>query len=327
MSGVTGGAVSLRGPAFAVGAAVAFALSVPLGKLLLGEIGSFTLAGILYLGAGMGLTIYRRVAGEPRRSASEKESSSPARTPRRSRLCLAGAIVSGGIIAPALLFWGLTSLAAASASLMLSLEVVFTALLAGLLFREQIARQVWVAVALMFAASVLLAWTGGDSRWSLSAIAMGLATFFWGVDNNLTREVRGYSAAYIAQIKGLVAGSVNLIIGIVIAHQVPGVLPAVGAAMLGAVSYGLSLVLFVRALRLLGSARTGAYFSSAPVLAGLLSLVMFAEPPGWQLLAAFALVVLASLLMVSERHAHDHSHGGLEHTHSHWPDEEHRHSH
>jgi drug/metabolite transporter (DMT)-like permease len=317
----------LRGPAFALGAAVAFALSMPLGKLLLGEMGSFALAGILYLGAGVGLTLYRLLVREPRRGVGAEASSCPLPSSRRCHLCLAGAIVSGGILAPALLFWGLASLAAAPASLLLSLEVVFTALLAGVIFGEHVARQVWGAVVLMVAASVVLAWTGGGLSWSLSAIAVALATFFWGLDNNLTREVRGYSAAYMAQLKGLVAGTVNLLIGILVMGQVPNVLPALAGAALGAVSYGLGLVLFVYALRLLGSARTGTYFSSAPVLATVLSLAIFTEQPGWRLLVALALVVLATVLMVSETHAHEHIHGELVHSHSHWPDQEHRHAH
>jgi drug/metabolite transporter (DMT)-like permease len=138
---------------------------------------------------------------------------------------------------------------------------------------------------------------------------VALATFFWGLDNNLTREIRGYSAAHIAQLKGLTAGTVNVLIGILVLDQVPKGLPALAGAALGAVSYGLSLVLFVYALRLLGSARTGAYFSSAPVLGAVLSLAIFAEPPGWRLLVAFLLVILATVLMVSERHAHEHAMG------------------
>ena len=174
----------------------------------------------------------------------------------------------------------------------------------------------WAAVVLMAAASIVLGWTGGSSSWSFSAIAVALATFFWGLDNNLTREVRGYSAAYIAQVKGLVAGSVNLLIGIALAGQVPKLLPVLAAAALGAVSYGLSLVLFVRALRLLGVARTGAYFASAPLVAALLSLAMFLERPGWRLLMAFALVALGTVLMITERHAHEHVHGQVVHSHS-----------
>jgi drug/metabolite transporter (DMT)-like permease len=317
----------IRGPLFASGAALTFALSVPLGKLLLGEMGSFTLAGILYLGAGLGLTVYRLAAREPTWRVAEDEASSPGPSSRRSRLSLTGAILCGGIIAPALLFWGLTSLAAAPASLLLSLEVVFTGLLAALLFREAVAKRVWAAIGLMVAGSALLAVTGGTLRLSLSAIAAGLATFFWGLDNNLTREVRGCSAAFIAQLKGLIAGTVNLLIGIVALGQVPKALPAIAGAALGAVSYGLSLVLFVHALRALGSARTGAYFSSAPVLAAMFSLIIFREWPGWQLIVAFVLVVAATILMASERHVHEHRHGELVHIHGHWPDEAHRHAH
>jgi drug/metabolite transporter (DMT)-like permease len=317
----------LLGPGLAIGAAISFALSVPLGKWLLGDIGSFSLAGILYLGAGVALTLYRFITRERRSGHSDGSAAQKPASLRRSRRYLAGAVVSGGIIAPALLFWGLANLSAAPASLLLSLEVVFTALLAGLIFREQVARRVWAAVALMVGASVLLSWTGGQSSWSISAIAVGLATLFWGLDNNLTREVQGYSAACIAQVKGLVAGSVNLIIGIAVTGQVPGLLPALSAAVLGAVSYGLSLVLFVRALRLLGTARTGAYFASAPLVAALLSLVVFLERPGLRLVGSFALVLAATILMVTERHAHEHAHGGTTHSHAHWPDQEHRHSH
>jgi drug/metabolite transporter (DMT)-like permease len=317
----------LLGPALATGAAISFALSVPLGKWLLGEVGSFSLAGILYLGAGIALTLYRLLS---RRRGAEPEPPESPDLPaslRRSRLALAGAIVSGGIIAPALLLYGLVSLPAPSVSLFLSLEVVFTALLAGLLFREQVAKRVWLAVIIMAAASVLLAWTGGRIWWSFSILAIVLATLFWGLDNNLTREIQAYSATAIAQLKGLVAGSVNLLIGIFALGQLPNLTVVLAGAALGAVSYGLSLVLFVKALRVLGSARTGAYFSSAPLLAALLSLAIFVQKPGLRLVGAFALMVLATILMMTERHVHEHAHGDIVHTHSHWPDQEHRHPH
>lgn len=318
----------LRGPMFALGAAVSFAISIPLGKLLLGDLGSFVLAGILYLGAGIGLSVYRAIIKEPPKDLAADSGEKPgASSSQRNVFALIGAIVSGGVAAPALLFWGLASLAAAAASLLLSLEVVFTALLAGLLFREQIAKHVWAAVVLMAAASVLLSWTGEGFSWSPAALAVAGAAFFWGLDNNLTREVSGYSATFIAQIKGLAAGCTNLLIGLLVLGQIPQPLSVAAGAALGAVSYGLSLVLFVFALRLLGSARTGAYFSSAPVLAALISLAVFAEQPGWRLVAAFGLVVLATALMVFERHVHEHTHGTLVHTHSHWPDQEHRHAH
>jgi drug/metabolite transporter (DMT)-like permease len=295
--------------------------------LLLGDLNSFTLAGILYLGAGAGMTLFRLVTGDSRTTPS-------AHTPewgnnqssRRSVLALIGAIASGGVFAPALLFWGLASLTASTTSLLLSLELVFTALLARLAFREQITKN-GAAVVLMVGASALLSWTGGGFSWSLSVIAVICATLFWGLDNNLTNKARRYSPAFIAQLKGLVAGSVNLAVGITLLGHVPGVRSMLAGAALGAVSYGLSLVLFVHSLRLLGATRTSAYFSSAPVLGALLSLAIFAERPSWNLVAAFVLVIVATFFMISERHVHKHNHGTLVHTHAHFPDDEHRHPH
>jgi drug/metabolite transporter (DMT)-like permease len=305
-----------------VGAAAAFAVSIPLGKWLLGETSPFTLAGLLYLGAGVSLTVYRHVAGD--------DTSAPADSPagrRRSTVFLAAAIASGGVVAPLLLFWGLVSTPAVVASLLLSLEVVLTALLAGLLFREHVAAQVWGAVVLMAAAAVVMAWSGDGWAWSKGAGAIALATFFWALDNNLTREVSGYSATRVAQIKGLVAGTVNLSIGLAVTRTLPTVDAVLLAGLVGAVGYGLSLVLFIRALRLLGSARTGSYFASAPLIAGALSVALFRESPSLRLVCAFVLVGLAAVLMATESHTHEHVHGDMVHSHWHWPDQEHRHGH
>jgi len=310
------------GPLLAVGAAAAFALSVPLGKWLVDEISPFTLAGLLYVGAGLSLTVYRRFAGDDTPVLTD----SPAE-PRRSTVFMAAAIVSGGVLAPLLLFWGLVSTPAVVASLLLSLEVVLTALLAGLLFREHVAAQVWGAVVLMTAAAVVMAWSGDGWAWSKGAGAIVLATLFWALDNNLTREVSAYSATRVAQVKGLVAGTVNLAIGLAVSKAVPTADVVLAAGLVGAVSYGLSLVLFIRALQLLGSARTGSYFASAPLIAGVLSVVLFRESPSPRLVVAFALVGVAAVLMATETHAHEHTHGDTVHSHWHWPDRAHRHVH
>lgn len=310
------------GPLLAVGAAAAFALSVPLGKSLLSEISPFTLAGLLYLGAGLGLTVYRHFAGDDTPAPGD----SPAER-RRSTVFLAAAIAAGGVVAPLLLFWGLVTTPAVVASLLLSLEVVFTALLAGLLFREHVAVQVWGAAALMAAAAVVMAWSADGWDWSKGAGAIVLATFFWALDNNLTREVSGYSAARVAQVKGLAAGMVNLAIGLAVSKTVPTIDAVLPAGLVGAVSYGLSLVLFIRALRLLGSARTGSYFASAPLIAGVLSVALFRESPSLRLVSAFVLVGLAAVLMATETHTHEHVHGDVVHSHRHWPDQAHRHGH
>jgi drug/metabolite transporter (DMT)-like permease len=240
---------------------------------------------------------------------------------------LAAAVASGGTVAPLLLFWGLTSTPALVVSLLLSLEVVLTALLAGLLFREHVAAQVWGAVVLMAAAAAILGWSGDGWVWSSGATAVALATFFWALDNNLTREIANYSSTRIAQIKGLVAGAVNLSIGLALSNELPTPTVVVVATLVGAVSYGLSLVLFVRALRLLGSARTGSYFASAPLIAGVLSVVVLREPLNARLVGSFVLVGLAGLLMARESHAHEHTHGDSIHSHWHWPDADHRHRH
>lgn len=319
---------SFRGPVLALAAALTFAISIPGGKLLLGHLGSFTLAGSLYLGGGVASTIYRIAKREPLIVEAADSAGAMQNGPsRRSIVALSLATICGGMLAPSLLYWGLNHLNAATGSLLLSLEVVFTALLAGLLFREQVAKQVWIAVALMVAASVLLSWTGRGLSWSVYALAVAGATFFWGLDSNLLREARGFSPAFMGQVRGLVAGSANLLIGALLLHERLDVPYALWGALLGVFSCGLSVLLYVYALRRLGSARSGAYFSSAPLFAAVISLIVFVERPGWRVFVAFALVVVATITMVLERHTHEHSHGTLVHTHAHWPDEEHRHKH
>ncbi|GAB4262877.1 MAG: DMT family transporter [Thermoleophilia bacterium] len=318
----------LIGPLLALSSAAAFALSVPMGKWLLAVTTPFTLAGLLYLGAGVALTGYRWVVGAARVEMQLRpQENDRAGPPRRNAAFLAAAVVSGGIMGPLLLFWGLASTPAAVVSLLLALEVVLTALVAGLFFREHVALQVWAAVGLMVAAALLLGWEEGGLAWSWGAAAVGLATLFWALDNNLTREVAGFSATRIAQLKGLVAGSVNLALGLAVSGEIPGLQTVAVGAVVGAVSYGLSLVLFVHALRVLGSARTGSYFASAPLIAGVLSVVAFREPVEVRLVVAFCLVGVAALLMVAETHTHGHAHGEVVHSHWHWPDQDHRHTH
>ncbi len=310
------------GPLLAVGAAVAFALSIPLGKRLLDDMSAFTLSGLLYLGAGLGITAYRRLA-----ERNEPASNNDAAQRGRNTAFLAAAIASGGVAAPLLLFWGLSSTPAVVASLLLSLEVILTAVIARPFFHEHIALRVWGAVALMAAAVAMLGWSGSGWAWSTGTTAVALATLFWALDNNLTREVSGYSPARIAQIKGLVAGTVNLSIGLAVSKEFPNLTSAAITAAVGAISYGLSLVLFIHSLRLLGSARTGSYFASAPLMAAVFSVLLFRESLTLRLGGAFVLVGLAGALMVSESHAHEHAHDDLMHSHWHWPDEDHRHQH
>ena len=313
---------------FALLAAALFGASPPLAKLLVGELSPMVLAGLLYLGSGLGLCVVW-LARELRGGARTAQGGEAA-LQRGDYPWLAGAIVSGGVLAPVLLMWGLSGADAASASLLLSAEGVMTTLLAVVFFREAVGGRVWLACLVMLAGGVLLS-HGADGAWgfSLHAVAVLAACVLWGLDNNLTRHISSGDAVVIAMIKGLVAGSINLFLGMALASG--GVLlslgPVAAALGLGAVSYGASLVLYVLALRHLGSARTAAHFGTAPFIGAGLSVLLLGEPLTVMLLVAVALMAAATWLVLTERHAHEHGHAVLQHVHEHVHDEHHRHTH
>lgn len=303
-------------------AAALFGMSTPLAKTLVGDTPPLLLAGVLYLGSGLGLLVWygvRRVIAQ----------AAPGDRLRRADMgWLAGAIVAGGVVGPALLMLGLVHTPAATASLLLNMEGVLTALLAWFVFKENFDSRIALGMALIVVAGVLLSW---QQRMTVGvpwgAIAIVGACLAWAIDNNLTRKVSAGDAVQIACLKGLVAGSVNVAIALVAGDRPPGVAHLVGAALLGFFGYGLSLVLFVLALRNLGTARTGAYFSVAPFFGAALSLVLFADVPGASFWIAAALMIAGIWLHVSERHAHTHTHQPLAHAHAHSHDEHHRHTH
>lgn len=261
-----------------MGAALLFGAGTPLPKALVQGVGPWLLAGLLYLGAGLGLLLWRVARRTPR-----------GRLPHSELPWLAGAIVCGGLVAPVLLMLGLAGMPAAGASLLLNAESVFTAAAAWLVFRENVDRRVGLGMLAIVAGAVVLTWSGQvqfAGIWPAAAV-LG-ACLMWALDNNLTRHVAATDATWLAMVKGLTAGTVNLALAAVVGATLPR--PGlIGAAMLvGFVSYGASLALFVVGLRLLGTARTGAYFSVAPL-----------------------------------KHRHD----PLTHEHPHYPDLHHRHDH
>ena len=313
---------------FALLAAALFGASPPLAKLLVGELSPMVLAGLLYLGSGLGLCVVwlaRELRGGARTAPV-----SAAPLQRGDYPWLAGAILSGGVLAPVLLMWGLSGADAASASLLLSAEGVMTTLLAVVFFREAVGGRVWLACLVMLAGGVLLS-HDADGAWGFSPHALAVlgACVLWGLDNNLTRHISSGDAVVIAMIKGLAAGSINLFLGMALASG--GALlslgPVAAALGLGAVSYGASLVLYVLALRHLGSARTAAHFGTAPFIGAGLSVLLLGEPLTVMLLVAVALMAAATWLVLTERHAHEHGHAVLQHVHEHVHDEHHRHSH
>lgn len=309
-----------RGILFALTAAALFGLSTPVTKVLLGRMSPVLVAGLLYLGSGIGLTVVRLL--------------SPAKTrgPRLERADLpwmGGAVLMGGVVAPVLLMWGLRATPASTASLLLNLEGAFTAVLAWIVFRENYDLRIALGMLLILAGGVVLSWPGRGEEASLptGAILIVAACFGWAVDNNLTQRVSRADPIAIAAIKGAVAGSVNIVVALAAGARVPSPGLAAATMVVGLLGYGISLSLFILALRHVGTARTGAYFSVAPFIGAAASVFVLHEPTGIPLAIAAALMAVGVWLHLSEHHIHEHAHERLVHSHRHVHDEHHRHGH
>ena len=314
MNGMSG--LRQPGVAAAIGAALLFGAGTPLAKALLAGIDPYALAGLLYLGSGLGLTLYRRIIHAP-----------VVHLPRVERLWFAGAILAGGIVGPLLLMIGLVGMPASGASLLLNAEGVFTALLAWFAFKENVDRRIALGMAVIVLGAAILSWPG-EARFAglWPTLAVLGACLAWGIDNNLTRKISLNDATWIASIKGLVSGVVNLTLAFTLGAAMPAWPNVAGAMLVGLLAYGVSLTLFVLGLRHLGTARTGAYFSVAPFFGAVLA-VLLGEALTIPLLLAGALMALGTWLHLTERHQHTHMHEPIEHDHEHTHDPYHRHPH
>jgi drug/metabolite transporter (DMT)-like permease len=298
-------------------AALLFGAGTPFAKLLLGSVNPWMLAGVLYLGSGLGLALLRL--------ATRRKTSGIA---RNELPWLAGAIALGGVAAPLLLMWGLARMPAAPASLLLNAEGVLTALIAWFAFRENFDGRIAFGMLLIAAGATALAWPG-EARFdaALPALAVLGACAAWALDNNLTRKVALADPTQVAMLKGIAAGAVNLALAAVAGSPWPAPAALASGALLGFVSYGLSLAFFVRALRDLGTARTAAYFSTAPFAGAIISIILLREPPSWGLAAAALLMGAGVWIHLTERHRHLHRHETIDHEHEHEHDQHHRHAH
>jgi drug/metabolite transporter (DMT)-like permease len=307
-----------RAIAYALLSSALFGASTPLAKIFVGAMPPLALAGLLYLGSAVGLGMWlalRRRIGVAPLAASDVP-------------WLAGAILAGGILGPALLMYGLARSDAASASLLLNLEAVLTATLAWLVFRENVDRRVFAGMAAIVAAGVVLAWQPmAPASGVTGALLIAGACFAWALDNNLTRRASGGDAVTIAAIKGAVAGITNIALAAALGARMPAPGAIVLVALLGLFGYGVSLVLFIMALRNLGTARTSAYFAVAPFFGALLAVALLGERPEPSFWIAAALMALGVWLHLSERHEHDHVHEPLTHAHEHVHDLHHHHEH
>lgn len=303
----------LTGVSAALLSALLFGVSTPMAKALLNDVGPWLLAGLLYLGAGIGLGVLGLFHKGERAKLSAREWP-----------WLLGAIAAGGVIGPVLLMMGLTGTSGATASLLLNAEGVFTALLAWFVFKENFDKRIAWGMLAIVAGAVTLSWRGSadfNAIWPPLAV-MG-ACFFWAVDNNLTRKVSLSDAQQITTIKGLVAGTTNVAIALALGVELPDTPTALSAGLVGFFGYGVSLVLFVLALRDLGTARAGAYFSTAPFVGAIVAIPMLNEAITWQLLVAGVLMGIGVWLHLTEHHEHEHHHEALEHSHAHSHDDGH----
>ncbi|ANJ57806.1 DMT family transporter [Pseudomonas silesiensis] len=305
---------------YALAAAALFGASTPLAKQLGVNVSPVLLAGLLYLGSGLGLTVVRFVRDHGWKKVGIASSEWP---------WLIGAIAFGGVLGPVALMFGLTRTSGATASLMLNLEAVLTALLAWVVFKENADRRIVGGMVAIIAGGVVLAWPQQTTQTHdlLGPLAVSLACLCWGIDNNLTRKVSASDAVFVAGFKGLVAGLVNCSLALLLGARWPDFSVLAPTLVLGFVGYGISLVLFVLALRGLGSARTGAYFSTAPFLGAAIAILALGEPVSLSFWAAAVLMGIGVWLHLTESHAHEHQHLPMTHEHRHVHDEHHQHEH
>jgi len=293
--------------------AALFGISTPLAKLLVENISPLALAGLLYLGAFVGLSLYsvvgRMVSSENTTNANLKRKDFP---------WLAGSVLSGGILAPICLMFGLSRISGFTASLLLNLEGIFTAIIAVFFFREKAGKKLWLALLCMTAAGVFLTWDSSRNNFNFfGPFLVTLSMICWGIDNNLTRNISLRNPIQIASIKGFVAGLVSISLTYILGMGIKWDLNIFYALLLGALSYGISLVFFIKALESLGSFRTGMFFSFAPFVGALTSLILLQEWIGWVMFPAMMLIVTGVWLISMDKHTHLHVHQEVVHTHLH----------
>lgn len=305
----------------AILSAFLFGLSPVACKVIVGEMPSSLLAGLLYLGSGLGLTGV--VLSQPAPVYGTLRSLS-----WRQRANLAGAIISGGVAAPLFLAYGIRSGTASEVSLLLNFETVATTLLAWLFFHEHIGYRVWLGKACIIGASIFVVLTGSRGvHLSLPGLSVLAACFLWGIDNNLTRELESLPASLLACMKGWSAGIFNVVLSLFLFNSQVTAFQVSAALVIGALSYGASLVLFIHALREIGAARTSTWFATGPFIGIILSVIVLGERPPGEYWVAALFMLSGIFFLYGEAHRHPHRHERFTHAHPHEHDEHHLHEH
>jgi drug/metabolite transporter (DMT)-like permease len=299
-------------------AAVCFGVSAPLAKLLLADVSPQLLAGLLYLGAGLGLGLYRLL----------RPSSSEAPLTRADLPPLLGVVALGGVCGPLLLMLGLARVSGTAGSLLLNLEAPLTIVLAAVVFREHVGRRAALAAVCIVLGAVVLRVSPGEVVVDVvGVVAIAVACLCWAFDNNLTQRLSLKDPFQVVRIKTVAAGAFNTMLALVLGAKLPGLQVLLLALGLGVLSYGISVVLDAYALRMHGAAREAAYFATAPFVGALLAGPLLGERPGGAELAAMVLMAAGVVLLLRERHSHEHVHEPREHEHVHVHDDHHQHEH
>jgi drug/metabolite transporter (DMT)-like permease len=304
---------ALRGASLALAAAALFGASLPLVQAFGRTLGPFTTAALLYAGAAL--------MGALSRGNVERE----ARLLRGDSVRLLVMVAFGAVLAPAAMAWGLQRTGATSASLVLTLEAVFTALLAAWLYREPMGRRVWVALALLTAGGALLVLDQGRAGAAqlLGLLAVAFATLAWGIDNTLSRALADRDPGQVVLAKAALGAGASTLLAWLFGEPAPRLTPALALFAVGATGYGLSLRLYLLAQRAFGAARTGSVFAFAPFIGAAIALVL-GDRSGSGVTAAGAMLMLAGVgLHLAETHQHDHVHEAIEHEHAHRHDDGH----
>jgi drug/metabolite transporter (DMT)-like permease len=299
-------------------AALSFGISAPLAKLLLAEASPQLLAGLLYLGAGVGLALYRLARPRTREAALT----------RPDLPSLLGVIALGGVAGPLLLLVGLDRVSGTAGALLLNLEAPLTIVLAAVLFGEHLGRRAALATVCILLGAVVLRVTPGEVVIDgLGVAAIAAACLCWALDNNLTQRLSLKDPFQVVRIKTLAAGTFNAALALALGAAVPDARIVALALGLGVLSYGISVVLDAYALRLHGAAREAAYFATAPFVGAAAAVPLLGEQLGIAELGAMGLMALGVVLLMRERHTHEHIHEPIEHEHLHVHDEHHQHEH
>ncbi|MBR2423202.1 MAG: EamA family transporter [Oscillospiraceae bacterium] len=313
---------------FAILAAALYAINIPLSKVLLNYVQPTMMAAFLYLGAGVGLFLYGKVAKEQGEQLTKAE------------LPYTVGMIVLDIAAPILLMLGLEQTNSANASLLNNFEIVATSLIAFLVFREKLSKRLTVAIVLVTAASIALSFEGeGSFQFNTGSLLVLGAACCWGLENNCTRMLSNKSSVQITTLKGIFSGLGSLIVAFVAGENIPGLLWIGAVLLLGFVAYGLSINFYIKAQKDLGAAKTSAYYSIAPFLGVIFGVLLLREQPGLHFYLGMVIMITATVLMVKDTislqhthehchiHTHEHSHGDIIHTHEHNHIHSHTHTH